>query len=46
MFRNIVISREQKAEREYFSEHNKTSLNEQCYRKAWDITMYFIQKPF
>ena len=44
-FRNIVISRQRKAEREYFSEQYRTSLDEQNYRKAWDITKYLIGKP-
>ena len=44
-FRNIVISRQRKAEREYFREQYRTSLDEQNYRKAWDITKYLIGKP-
>ena len=44
-FRNIVISRQRKAEREYFSEQYRISLDEQNYRKTWDITKYLIGKP-
>ena len=42
----ILLSLAQrKAEREYFSEQYRTSLDEQNYRKAWDISKYLIGKP-
>ena len=44
-FMDVFDSRQRKAEREYFSEQYRTSLDEQNYRMAWDITKYLIGKP-
>ena len=41
-FRNIVLSRQRQAERKHFKEQYDQSLNEQNYKKAWDITRFLI----
>ena len=41
-FRNMVLSRQRLAERKYFKELYDQSLNEQNYKKAWDITRFLI----
>ena len=41
-FRNIVLSRQRQAERKHFKELYDQSLNEQNYKKAWDITRFLI----
>ena len=41
-FRNIVLSRQRQAERKHFKEQYDQSLNEQNYKKAWDIARFLI----
>ena len=41
-FRNMVLSRKRQAERKHFKELYDQSLNEQNYKKAWDITRFLI----
>ena len=41
-FRNMVLSRQRQAERKHFKELYDQSLNEQNYKKAWDITRFLI----
>ena len=41
-FRNIVISRQRQAERKHYKEQYDQSLNEQNYKKVWDITRFLI----
>ena len=41
-FRNTVLSRQRQAERKHFKEQYDQSLNEQNYKKAWDITRLLI----
>ena len=41
-FRNMVLSRQRQAERKHFKEQYDQSLNEQNYKKAWDITRFLI----
>ena len=40
--RNMVLSRQRQAERKHFKELYDQSLNEQNYKKAWDITRFLI----
>ena len=41
-FRNIVLSRQRQAERKHFKEQYDQNLNEQNYKKSWDITRFLI----